>query len=96
MAQDSQIQAFATQACDYFVNSTLPKPAVKALQVWQSSDFADVNGIDGYLRYSFKILNKVAEEPSVQICTSAMDMFSALCQHRMKPVPFFRLLLSSC
>ena len=79
-AQDSQIQDFALKACDTLVGANVPKPLKNALQVWQSSDFADVNGIDGYLRYSFEILEDVSEMPDVQLCTGAMDMFSSLCQ----------------
>ena len=80
VAQDSQIQAFTLQACDALVGANVPKPVKNALQVWQSSDFADVNGIAGYLRYSFEILTDVADMPDVQLCTGAMNMFAALCQ----------------
>ena len=80
MAQDSEIQGFALAACDALVGANVPKPVVGALQVWQSSDFADVNGIEGYLRYSFELLNDVADMPDVSLCTSAMEMFAALCQ----------------
>ena len=62
------------------MGANVPKPVQKALQVWQSADFADVNGIDGYLRYSFEILNDVAAMPDIQLCTEAMNMFAALCQ----------------
>lgn len=80
-AQDSEIQDFAVKACDALVGANVPKPAQKALQVWQSTDFADVNGIQGYLRYSFEILNDVSEMPDPKLCTGAMDMFAALCQN---------------
>ena len=97
VAQDSEIQDFALQACDALVGANVPKPVQQALQVWQSSDFAEVNGIQGYLRYSFEILNDVSAMPDVQLCTSAMNMFAALCQDGMDLEPLLpRLLLRSC
>ena len=79
-AQDSQIQIFAIKACDALVGANVPKPIKNALQVWQSADFADVNGYYGYLRYSFEILTDVSEMPDVQLCTAAMDKFLSMCQ----------------
>ena len=63
----------------------MPKPFQNALQVWQSSDFANVNGVERYLRYSFEVLTDHADMPDVNLCTSAMNMFAALCQKGSLP-----------
>jgi len=87
VAQDSEIQDFTIQACNMLVGANIPKPAQNALKVWQSTDFADVNGIQGYLRYSFEVLNDISEMPDLKMCTAAMDMFTALCQASMWRFP---------
>ena len=83
VAQDAEIEAFAIQACDALVGASVPKPAVKALQVWQSADFADVNGNAGYLRFSFELLNAIQAMPTTTVCQAAMNEFTSFCQHGM-------------
>ena len=78
--QDAKVQSYAIAACNALVGAGVPEPAKKALQVWQSADFADEKGIMGYLRYSFEILTDVAQMPDLNMCTGAMNMFAALCQ----------------
>ena len=81
LMQDSEITAHAVEACNALVGLNVPRPATKALQVWQSLDFADVNGFEGYLRYSFEILEDMAKMPDYGMCTGALDLFNNFCQN---------------
>lgn len=79
LAQDSQISAFAIQACDALVGLTVPKPLVDALKVWQSPGFADATGTLGYLRFSYQLLTD-APNASPSLCNAALQSFQNFCQ----------------
>lgn len=81
--QDTEIAAFTIKACDALVGATVPAPVLQVLQVWQSADFPDVNGNNGYLRFSFELLNAITTIPDVTICQAAMAEFQNFCQDGM-------------
>ena len=78
--KDDTIQLYTIKACDALLQMSLPKPAVNALQVWQSSGFANSDGILSKLRYGFQILNGVSDEPDQSLCQQAMDLYLQYCQ----------------
>ncbi|KAL9091935.1 MAG: hypothetical protein Q9165_004687 [Trypethelium subeluteriae] len=70
-------------ACNWLVGNNIPRPAVNALRLWNTTDIgeiiSDVKGKAGFLSFGLKLLTDNAPA-DFSLCTTALNAFDNYCE----------------